>query len=77
MATRPWLTASMSAVWPASREGENYRELELNSERGDVRWRQRHAKSGGWEKEGRDEVECEVCKNTFLSDGQTWVEFKK
>lgn len=46
MATRPWLTASMSAVWPASRktdrgregerEGENYREAELSSERGDV-----------------------------------------
>lgn len=25
----------------------------------------------GREEEGRDEVECEVCKNTFLSDSQT------
>lgn len=27
--------------------------------------------AGGGREEGRDEAECEVCKNTLLSDSQT------
>lgn len=32
---------------------------------------QSRGRGRGREEEGRDEVECEVCKNTFLSDSQT------